>query len=353
MRGLVVVGTANDPAEAARIGLDWVLWVQQHLEALTPLMQVITVLGDEEFAVLVVPLLLWSVSLGLGVRVGGLMLVSAGLNTALKLSAVTPRPAWVSGEVTALVAERSYGIPSGHAQNAVAVWGRLAVALRHRWLQVLLVVTILAIAISRWWVGAHFPADTVAGLAVGAVLLVLAVRVVEPRLVAFARRASATAQALAVAAASAALVVLPLLTRRSPWAGEPPQAWEEQAAAATPEATAIDPTAVGSAMVPAGALLGVGLGLVLLERRGGFSARGAWWQRALRYPVGLVGLAVLYLGGEAVLPGGDDPLSLALTYAQFVVIGLWIGWLAPRLFIALRLAAAPASTGRDRARRST
>ena len=330
-------GVSADPGPLTA-GLEIILWVQTHLEALTPLLQAATVLGDEEFAVLVVPLLLWSVSPALGLRVGALLLISAGLNTALKLMTVTPRPAWVSGEVTALVAEGSYGTPSGHAQNAAAVWGRLAVAVRHRGIRAVLVALILVIAVSRWWVGAHFPIDTVVGLLVGGALLLLAVRVVEPRLTPWVTRASASAQALVVVGTSAALVALPLLTRRAPWAGEPPEAWVAGAATASPESTVIDPTALNAAMVPAGALLGVGLGLVLLQRSGGFSAAGPWWQRALRYPVGVTGVALLYLGGEPLVPDGDAPWALAAQYAQFAVVGLWIGWLAPVVFRALRLA---------------
>ena len=89
-------------------------------------MQLFTFLGREEFYLLLLPILYWCVSATLGLRVGMILLLSAGLNDLLKMAFALPRPYWVDPTVRALSPETSFGIPSGHAQNAVAVWGVIA-----------------------------------------------------------------------------------------------------------------------------------------------------------------------------------------------------------------------------------
>lgn len=322
---------------------EFIVWLQESLEWLTPVMAAFTFLGDEEFYVLVFPLLYWSISPRIGLRVGLVLLVSAGLNGSLKLVGTTPRPYWVSPDVVAHAAESSYGVPSGHAQNAAAVWGRLAAVSRHPAVWVAAAILILLIATSRWVVGVHFPVDTLAGLAVGAALLA-AFLLLEPRLGPRLAALPGWGQLAVGLAASLALIGLSVLAAAGPWAGEPPQAWVDQAATATGDPDPIDPTTRRGLMVPTGALFGLVAGIVALRRLGGFDAAGSLLRRAARYPLGLIGVVALYLGLDAVLPGGDEVLALALRWGQFALVGLWIGGLAPWLFVRARLAA-PAEAG--------
>src|SRR5687767_14410204 len=89
--------------------------------------KILSFLGSEQFYLLIMPALLWCVNARLGLRVGVLFLLSANLNGALKLFFHAPRPAWIDTKIIAHAVEASFGFPSGHAQNAVAVWGLLAV----------------------------------------------------------------------------------------------------------------------------------------------------------------------------------------------------------------------------------
>ena len=98
------------------------------------------------------------------------------LTAGLKLALDFPRPAAVLTATDIHIVgtvEREYSLPSGHAAFAALVaaslWplgglpGRLAAAL-----------FALAVGLSRVWLGAHFPADVVAGYAVGVVSAALA-----------------------------------------------------------------------------------------------------------------------------------------------------------------------------------
>lgn len=106
-----------------QIELAWIVAFQSLGDWLVVPMKLLSFLGVEEFYLIALSFLYWCVDAGLGLRVGVMMLFSSGLNTILKIPFHAPRPYWVSTAVKPLWAESSFGIPSGHAQQAVAVWG--------------------------------------------------------------------------------------------------------------------------------------------------------------------------------------------------------------------------------------
>src|SRR3990172_840790 len=171
-------------------GIDWIIALQESGGRLFPLaMDAFTFLGSEPFFLLVMPTLLWCIDASLGVRLGLALLTSACVNSILKLAVGLPRPYWVDTRVRALTIETSYGLPSGHAQNAVVLCGYLPYRLRRWWATALAVGLILAISFSRVYLGVHFPADVVAGWLIGALLLVAFVRLEAPVTDWFARHA--------------------------------------------------------------------------------------------------------------------------------------------------------------------
>ncbi len=294
---------------------------------LTPVFTVVTFLGDEEFYLLVFPLLYWAVSRRLGVRLGVMMLVSAGVNSLFKLAWATPRPSFLAPEL-GRVTETSFGLPSGHAQNAAAIWGLLAASLRQWWVRVGLIALILVIGWSRIHLGVHFLEDMLVGWLVGGLLLA-AFLLLEPRVRSWLARQGTVEQSLTAVVASLAFIAPASLLagrlegRRFPWPGlEDPE-------------TLI---AVSHTVTPAAALAGFVVGLALLTARGGFDHRGALGQRVLRVAVGLVGVVVLWQGLGAVFPGGEAPLDLVLRYLRYGLVGAWVGGLAPLLFLRLGLA---------------
>ena len=312
--------------------------LQETAEWLTPVWAVVTFLGDEEFYLLLLPLTYWALSRRIGVRVGVMLLVSASVNGLLKLAFTTPRPSFLRPEL-AEVTETSFGLPSGHAQNATAIWGLLAALLRPWPVRVGLVALIAAIAWSRIHLGVHFMEDMVVGVLVGAALLA-AFLALQGRVARWWARATVGAQVLASLAASLALIApATLLSGRLDNVGF---GWP-----GVTDAAAM--TGASGVVGPAAGLAGFGIGLSLLRTRGGFDHRGAIWQRAVRVLVGLIGVAVIFFGLGAVFPGGEQPLELVLRYVRYGLVGAWVGGLAPWLFVRLRLAApAPEASAAER-----
>jgi glycerophosphoryl diester phosphodiesterase/membrane-associated phospholipid phosphatase len=307
--------------------------LQDELGWLTPVLLVVTFLGDEEFYLLGFPLLYWAVSRRWGIRLGVMLLVTAGLNGVLKLLFATPRPGFLSPEL-AQVDEHSFGLPSGHAQNAAAVWGLLAAGARRRAVQVALVVLILAIGWSRVHLGAHLFEDLVSGWLVGG-LLVGAFLLLEPRVAAWWLRTPDLERCLAGVVASLAMIAPgTLLAGRLAgvsfgWIG-------------LPDASSV--AGASAVVTPAATLAGLVVGLVLLERGGGFDVGGSLGRRAVRVLAGFVGVIVLWQGLGAVFPGGEDPASLVLRYVRYALVGAWVGGLAPLLFVRFGLAPRPPIT---------
>ena len=121
-------------------GLDFILSLQQGSDFWAQFFAVFTFMGDEEFYLLFLPLLVWSVDRANGMRLFFLYLLSAVLNVDLKDVFQAPRPghldpAVILSDYTDLTGYgmHSYGMPSGHAQLAVTVWGGLAVLAKRRW----------------------------------------------------------------------------------------------------------------------------------------------------------------------------------------------------------------------------
>lgn len=301
--------------------------LQEDLGWLTPLWTVTSFLGDEEFYLLLLPLTYWVVSRSLGIRLGAILLVSASLNGLLKLAFATPRPSYLRPELGA-VPETSFGLPSGHAQNAAAFWGLLAVHVR-AWLpRLALLVLIVAIAWSRLHLGVHFLEDAIVGLLVGGVLVGVFV-LLEPRVVRWWQRVGTTERMLASVVAGLVWVAPAVLMAGRlegvdfPWPGI---------------VDLDEMTGASSVVTPAATLSGFGIGLAWLQVRGGFDHRGPLSRRLARLLVGLLGVVGLYLGLAALFPSGEGPLELTLRAMRYGLIGAWVGGLGPWVFVRLGLA---------------
>jgi membrane-associated phospholipid phosphatase len=263
----------------------------------------ITFLGNEEFFLLMFPFLYWCLDSRLGFRLGVLFFVSGYLNFALKGILAQPRPFDLEAGIN-LIRETGYGLPSGHAQSAVVLWGLLAHAGRRRWLWTPAAALMLLIGFSRVYLGVHFPTDVLAGWLIGAALLGAAILVLRTSAAARLR-----APRWAWAAGVSLLAAVSLL------------------ALATKDTVSV-----------IAAFWGFVLGYVLLAASPAADVSGGVLQRLLRLPAGLAVLLGLYLGLKALFPREGQPGFLAMRFVRYGLTGFWAGWGAPWLFHLLGLA---------------
>lgn len=285
-------------------GIDVVLRLQQFSPALDLPFSTLTFFGGQTGFMLLLPFVYWCLDRRIGSRLIVLFLVSAYLNSAAKEVLGQPRPFDYDPRVKMLAAATGGGLPSGHTQSAVVFWGYLARAYRRGWLWVLGGVLVFGVALSRVYLGVHFPTDLLGGLVMALLLL------------------TAEAQGRALPE-----------RWRSAWGFR-----SQMTAAVTLPALLITacPGGDGQGLAAGAVLWGMGVGF-LLERRGpGFDPGGAWRTRLLRYGLGIVVLFALQAGLRAAF-GGLEPAG-PLRALRYALVGLWGSWGAPWLFVRLKLA---------------
>ncbi len=160
--------------EAFAFDTTLLLWLHQFSNPmLDRIMLIITQLGNPSIVVLVAVVslaLLWLQGYKQEAKVfaiaclGGII-----LNTGMKLAFSKARPElWHR-----LITEKSFSFPSGHALGSVVLYGFLAYLLavgypKLAWIiYILAVVAIIAIGLSRLYLGVHWPTDIIAGYGIG------------------------------------------------------------------------------------------------------------------------------------------------------------------------------------------
>ena len=285
-------------------GIEVVVWFQQFSPALDLPFKFLTFLGDKEFYLLLMPMLYWCINRQFGARLFVLLLFSAFLNESAKVLVDQPRPFNFDTRVIKFVHEDSGGLPSGHTQSSVVVWGYLAFRFKKRPLWLLGGFLILAIPLSRIYLGAHFPTDLIGGYVIGAVLLFIFLRLDNWATGWFMEKGICFQLGL-----SLGLPVLLLL---------------------------FIPPGNHGMLTALGAYMGLSTGVIMERRWVRFCSEGPWWQRMIRYLLGIVVLMGIWYGLRIAF----DQLEPACLYRvlRYALVGLWGGLGAPWLFVKLKLA---------------
>lgn len=170
------------------------VWIAEHLRnpVLTPILSFYTQLGDHGllFIALAVLMLLFRATRKAGASAGvGMLCGLMVTNLTIKPLVMRPRP-WITiPGFTALVAEHDpNSFPSGHSCCAFAFAVALAVALPQKWARVLALAAAAVMALSRLYVGVHFPSDVIVGAVIGALCGLAGALVVNAAVRSYQRR---------------------------------------------------------------------------------------------------------------------------------------------------------------------
>ena len=317
------------------IGIAMILFLQGLGEWLTGPMEFLSFLGTQEFYLLFMPALYWCWDDSLGLRLGLLLMSSVGLNSALKLAFHSPRPYWVLPQVKALSSHLDFGLPSGHAQQAVTFWGFLGASLHRRWARVAALALIILIGLSRVYLAVHSPTDVILGWLIGTLLLWAFLQWQNP-VRDWLRQRSVAQLVLISFLASMALIGMSTLALASLGDWQVPTSWHQNALASAGQPP--DPLSLANTLTAAGTLFGMCAGAAWILNAGGFRSDGPIGKRLARFALGLVGVILLWRGLGSVFP--DEPILLGygLRYLRYALIGAWVSAGAPALFVRLRLA---------------
>lgn len=317
--------------------LELTAWLQGLGDWLYPVMHFFTFLGTENFYMLVLPVFLWAVDYALGYRLGVMLLLTSGINDLAKMVFRQPRPYWVKPDALKFNdPSAGFGIPSGHSQTPLSIFGLLAATYKKLWLTITVIFVVFMIGLSRIFLGEHFTIDVLSGWAMGGLVLFGFIKL-EPRVRACFTDKTISTKLLTVLGFALAFILLAALVVSIPAGYQLPQEWVDNALAAFPEAP-IKPLTIKNAITSMATLFGLSAGYFWIEQRGGFNAASeSWIKRLLRFPIGLVGVVIFWMGLGAIFP--DDPLVLGwvLRFFRYALVGFWISGAAPYLFMAFNL----------------
>jgi membrane-associated phospholipid phosphatase len=308
--------------------------LQQLGPAFAAVMHALSFLGTEDVWLLLVPFIFWCVDSGFGARLLFLVVISDFVNGLLKWLLHLPRPYWVDARVKPLESEISYGLPSGHTQSATVGWGYLAVRVNRWWMWLISALVIVGVATARVALGMHFVGDVIGGVIAGLIVLTAFV-LIEPRFTRWIAPKPIGFQIATAFLASLAMIAIVLIARSSLGGVTDPIGWAQLSAqVGVPNA----PRSLDTPITDAAIVFGAGAGLALLKRSGGFNARGPWGKRIARLALGLIVLIVLRFGLGAIFPREPEVTGAIFRYVRYVILVLWATWLAPWVFVKLRLA---------------
>jgi len=307
-------------------GLDIILWFQSWRSPLVEsLGQVFHLLGYTEFYLIVLSLIYWCIDAPAGRRFGLLLIPAIWLNSTLKDWWQRPRPFMISDAVRPTISETTYGLPSGHAQGSTALGGAVAIESHRWWVTTLVALFVILMGISRMAVGVHYPQDVIVGMLISLVLVGLYAQF-EPPFSRWVNNQSLWTQLwLVVGITVVAAAVHPVLIKVS-----------------TPQWMGF--TLPHNELISAPTMLivtffALGIGFALEVHFVGFSAGGSGWQRSFRYVVGMLGVLILRYGlGVLSYPFQGQNISLTIRLVETGLIGLWLSFVAPWIFVKFRLA---------------
>lgn len=253
--------------------------------------RVFTFLGDDQFFMIFLSILLWNVNKAVGFWTAFVLLTSGTVSGIIKDITLLPRPA-----VGGITHPENSAFPSGHTLTAVTVWGYLAWRIKNNLFWFCAILIILLIGFSRLWLAYHFPGDVLGGLVIGLAFML------------FFLWASGffTQLDLPLGLSLALAVALPIII------------------------TVVAPT--GDTSKTMGYLAGAAVGYLLEINFLRSNTGGPLFHQGLK---SLLGLAVLF---AIVLGLGFMGGSTLMRFSRYALAGLWVAYLAPLAFVKTGLA---------------
>ncbi|MBN1500967.1 MAG: phosphatase PAP2 family protein [Spirochaetes bacterium] len=110
-----------------------------------------------------------------GLRLFLFMVISDALNRLLKTVFMQPRPFQINNNVKIYFNPETkhlgYGMPSGHAQSSVVIYGTLFYHIKKTLFRIFIILILAGIALSRLYLGAHSIFQVLSGLITGLLTL--------------------------------------------------------------------------------------------------------------------------------------------------------------------------------------
>lgn len=134
-------------------------------DILNLIMMIVTSFGSLYFIMFFILLIYWCYNKEIGYKLALIISCSMVLNSIVKGLVQTPRPIGVEGIVSiGTYTALGYSFPSGHTQNITTFGTSLFIFTKNKLMFIISVILMVLVAISRLYLGLHWPVDILGGL---------------------------------------------------------------------------------------------------------------------------------------------------------------------------------------------
>ncbi len=276
--------------------IKFIIWLQTFSSPfLDHLFEFITILGESSTYIVLLSLFYWCVDKSNSRRILLAMTMSVTLNGILKEVFNMMRPIGIDG-IRSLRIQTATGasFPSGHTQTIATFIFSLMILYKNKMVGILGSLLIFAVAISRLYLGVHWPKDVIAAIII-AFIVAKGAEWIHDR----AHRYSDFLPYFVILAI--AIGTLFIFKTESYYKG-----------------VAI--------------LLGYIVGYWIEENFINFDTRGSLDRQIIKYILGMSGLLIVFVGLKIILPD-----TMSMIFIRYFMLLLWGTAGAPALFVALRL----------------
>lgn len=263
-------------------------------DVLTVFFTTVTMMAENLFLVLLLAILYWTIDKAKSKRLAWFMLFNGVANGVMKSIVNMPRP-FDTGVVKPIRIETATGssFPSGHTQTATSFWMGSMVILKSKASIILGSIMIGLTAVSRLYLGVHWPMDVVAAIAFGIIFTYFANLLIDEE-----------GNFTKVHVVASSLVLLAFLI--------------------------LDVEA--DLYKTAAALWGLCVGSYLEQKYVQFEVKGSMHHQVLKLVIGIIGILVIYIGMSKLLP-----TVKVVGMIKYALVIVWIMAGAPYLFNKLKV----------------
>ena len=273
-------------------------------------MLAVTYFGSEWLFIAAALVVYWCVSKKYGYYLMATGMIGTAVNQFLKILCRVPRP-WVRDpEFTIVEAARAdaggYSFPSGHTQSVTSILGGIARFTRRKAVRIVCIVLVALVALSRMYLGVHYPTDVGVSLVFG-IILVFALYPVFEKSDENPRSVVIVFGATAVCSLAAALYV-------------EFHAWPADIDAANLAES------VKTLHMMFGCTAAVAIGAPIERKKLRFDPKAPWWAQLLKAVLGLVLIVALRAGLKPLLRlvFGDLGVANAVRYGLLVLFAMLV-----------------------------
>ncbi len=272
------------------------------------IMNAITFAGEQLIFIAVITYIIWNVSKQGGYILTYTLMSSSALNGILKLIVHSPRPFQVIEGIEGkrLATAEGYAFPSGHTQGATTFYTSIALTFKKRPLMILAILLSLLVAISRLYLGVHWPIDVIGGFTLG-ILFTLVMYQLLPKIINDPVKKQRLNLITALVSTVVLIVLVPLASGDS--------VHNEQ---------------YHSLIKLFAIMAGFTIGSYFEEKMVAYSVEATRIVKLLRFFLGLTGAVAIMYGGKFLLP--DHELATVIRYAG---ASIWAFFLYPLIGINL------------------